>query len=149
MTKHKNRKKIKAASPKRKLDKHPPSIEDNDQKCVKFSLEYVQETTRCNFSDLDAEGKRAFADAIFKRRNITWADIKTHHRHNLGFEMLDKTAIKPSQERLPTEMRELKKYMVFRYHKTLAMVGHRERDVFYVFWFDHNHHNRSVYGHGA
>lgn len=144
----KKRHKIKGSPALGKFSQPNVVAEENDQECIKFSLQYCQESTKCNFDSLPSPSKAAFAKSIFKRRAMTWATIKKSGRHQLGFEMIDAEQIKPSQEYLPVSMKGLTRYMAFRYDGSLAMVGHRAKDVFFVLWFDHNHHNRSVYGHG-
>ena len=46
-----------------------------DQMPPLFSLERIQQTGYC-LSDLGKDGRAAFADAIFKRREIPWSEIK-------------------------------------------------------------------------
>lgn len=104
-----------------------------DLATIVFSLEKLQSGRYC-FSELDQENKAMFADAIFRRKNLTWADIKKAGRHQLGTEKIQKNSIRAPVPKFITE--EVDSYLVFRYHGLRPMVGYRQRDVFYVLWFD-------------
>ncbi len=106
-------------------DLHPPV----------FSLEKLQPGGYC-LSSLDKDDKAMFAEAIYKRKNITWADIKKQHRHALGTEKIPKSSIKAPIPAFITD--EVEHFLVFRYKGLNPMVGYRLRDVFFVLWFDHN-----------
>ncbi|RVU39983.1 hypothetical protein EOE67_08735 [Rheinheimera riviphila] len=108
----------------------PPNY---DQKPPIFSLEKLQSGKYC-LSELDQENKAMFADAIFRRKNLTWNDIKKADRHGLGTEKIAKNAINAPIPKFITE--DMDTYLVFRYHGLRPMVGYRQRDVFYVLWFD-------------
>ena len=75
-----------------------------------------------------------FSDAIFRRKTLTWNEIKRADRHGLGTEKIAKDSIKAPTPRFITE--DMDSYLVFRYHGMRPMVGYRQRDVFYVLWFD-------------
>jgi len=98
-----------------------------------FSLEKLQPGKYC-LSNLDQENKAMFADALYKRKSLTWNEIKQAHRHGLGTEKVPKNAIKAPTPRFITE--ECKHYLVFRYHGKKPMVGYRKGEVFYILWFD-------------
>ena len=104
-----------------------------DQKPPIFSLEKLQPGKYC-LSELDQENKAMFSDAIFRRKNLTWNEIKRADRHGLGTEKIAKDFIKAPIPRFITE--DMDSYLVFRYHGMRPMVGYRQRDVFYVLWFD-------------
>lgn len=108
---------------------------DNDIKPPIFSLERVQNGNYC-LSSLDQEHKAAFADAIFRRRNITWNQLKQLDRHGLGTEKIPKRQIKTGIPRFITD--DLDHFIVFRFHGRAPMVGYRVGEVFYVLWFDWN-----------
>ncbi len=104
-------------------DDHPPI----------FSLERLQLGKYC-FSNMDGSHKASFAEAIFKRRNTSWAEIKKTGRHKLGFEKIDKKSINAPIPAFITE--EVDHFLAFRFSGMKPMVGYRLRDVFYVLWFD-------------
>ena len=58
---------------------HRINIPENinyDQKPPIFSLERIQAGDYC-FSALDKDAKAQFAEAIFKRKSLTWGQVKT------------------------------------------------------------------------
>ena len=106
-------------------DKNPPV----------FSLEKLQTGNYC-LSKLNEEHKARFADAIFRRKNCSWEEIKKIDRHGLGTEKIPKSAIKAPIPNFITD--EVTDFLAFRYHGKCPMVGYRLRDIFFVLWFDHN-----------
>ena len=110
----------------------PPNY---DHKPPIFSLEKLQPGQYC-FSMLDQENKAMFSDAMFRRRNLTWNEIKRADRHGLGTEKIAKSAINAPTPKFITE--DMESYLAFRYFGLRPMVGYRQRDIFYVLWFDSN-----------
>ncbi len=111
-----------------------PEPVNYDARPVIFSLERIQ-SGEFSFDQLAQEDKAQFAEAIYRRRDLTWANIKKTDRHGLGFEKIAKTAIRTG---LPVFVAEdLDHFLAFRYNGLRAMVGYRIQDVFYVLWFDH------------
>ncbi|EDM68296.1 hypothetical protein PE36_15904 [Moritella sp. PE36] len=106
-----------------------------DEKPPVFSLERLQNSKYC-LQKLDQEGKSAFADAIFRRKDITWREINRSGRHKLGSEKMPIASIKAAKPSFITP--DMSDYLVFRYHGKRPMVGYRKNDVFYVLWFDHD-----------
>ncbi|VAW66665.1 hypothetical protein MNBD_GAMMA08-929 [hydrothermal vent metagenome] len=128
---------VKLKKGKPKQGKHVSTNEppNYNKSPVKFSLEKIQ-TGRYCFSELDQSNKACFADSIFKRKNITWDDINKSGRHKLGTEKIPKDQIKAPVPRFITD--EIDSFLVFRYNGHAPMVGYREKDIFYVLWFDSN-----------
>ncbi|WP_340124449.1 hypothetical protein [Methylobacter svalbardensis] len=112
-----------------------------DSKPPIFSLEKLQPGKYC-LSILSQENKAMFADAIFRRKSLTWNQIKQLDKHGLGTEKIPKAQIKAPIPRFITD--ELDHLLVFRYKGLHPMVGYRQRDVFFVLWFDHDF---SLYSH--
>jgi len=100
-----------------------------------FSLEKLQQGKYC-LSALDKEHKAMFADAIFRRKSILWNDIKRIDRHGLGTEKIPKSSIRAPIPSFITD--DINDFLVFRYKGRNPMVGYRQRDVFFVLWFDHD-----------
>lgn len=128
--------KLKGSAPPIQKGHHirQPEPVNYDARPVLFSLERVQ-PGEFSFDQLDVADKAQFAEAIYRRRALTWADIKQTARHGLGFEKIAKTSIRTG---LPVFVAEdLDHFLAFRYNGLKAMVGYRIRDVFYVLWFDH------------
>lgn len=106
---------------------------NHDERPAVFSLEKLDGGDFC-FSKLSKECRQMFADAIFRRKNMTWKDIKLAPRHGLGTEKISSCAIKAPPPRFVKG--DVSDYLAFRYNGKKAMVGVREKDVFYVLWFD-------------
>jgi len=138
------------AKPKRKIKSNTPAkgkkvssqeTINYDKRPPIFSLERIQAGDFC-FSSLDQEHKAMFSEAIYRRKSITWNDIKLTDRHGLGIEKIPKKTIKAPIPKFITE--EVEHFLVFRYHGMNPMVGYRQKDIFFVLWFDHNF---SLYDH--
>jgi len=113
---------VKAQEPPN-YDKHPPT----------FSLQKLQTGKYC-LSSLDQKNKAMFADAIFRRKSLTWSEIKQSDRHGLGTEKISKSSIKAPIPKFITD--DLDSFLAFRYHGSHPMVGYRQKDIFFVLWFD-------------
>jgi len=88
------------------------------------------------FSSLEQKDKAAFAESIFKRRNIPWKEIKNLPRHGLGIEKISKSSIKTALPKNITE--DFNYFLAFRFSGKKPMVGYRVHEIFYVLWFDHD-----------
>lgn len=98
-----------------------------------FSLERIQNSKYC-FSKLDQNNQAAFANAIYRRREITWKQIKQEARHGLGYEKIATSSIKTAIPRFITD--DIKNLLAFRFSGMNPMVGYRQKNIFYVLWFD-------------
>ena len=117
-------------------------IVNHDERPPLFSLERLQDGEYC-FANLDQEHKAMFAEAIFKRKNLTWNQIKQIDRHGLGTEKIAKSSIKAAIPKFITD--DVNHFLAFRFHGKKPMVGYRQKDVFFILWFDHDF---SLYNHG-
>jgi len=106
-----------------------------------FSLQRIQPTKYC-LSKLNQEQKSAFADSIYKRREVLWKDIKKLHKHSLGIEKIPRYQIKAPIPRFIKD--DVDYFLAFRFFGKSPMVGYRQKDVFFVLWFDHDF---TLYGH--
>lgn len=113
-----------------------------DEKPPVFSLERLQNGNYC-LQELDKEGKASFAEAIFRRKDKKWKEIKQMPKHGLGFEKIAKTSINAPIPRFITD--DVDNLLAFRFHGKRPMVGYRQNDIFYVLWFDKDF---SLYDHG-
>ena len=59
--------------------------------CIIFSLRYIQKN-HC-YSNCQPSEKQALADAIFKRREMTWKTIAKENRHGLGYEKIERKSL--------------------------------------------------------
>jgi hypothetical protein len=129
-------------SSKSSLNLKVDSPPDYDSKPPIFSLERLQSGKYCH-SALDKDHKAAFSDAIFKRKSISWRELKSSGKHGLGFEKIAKKSI---SEKLPAFItQEADNLLAFRFKGKAPMVGYRVKDVFYVLWFDRDF---TLYNHG-
>lgn len=108
-----------------------------------FSLEKIIGDKYC-FSKLSSENKSQFAESMYKRRCMLWKDINKADRHKLGTEKIPKGQIKGSIPKFITD--DFKDFLVFRFNGKLPMVGYRDKNIFYVLWFDFDF---SLYNHGS
>ena len=92
-----------------------------------FSLERVQSGKFC-FTKLDKADKSAFAEAIFRRRSLTWNEIQQIHRHKLGYEKIAISSIKAPIPPFITEDNHT--LIAFRYNGKKAMIGYRIKNIF-------------------
>jgi len=122
---------------------HVKEAPDYDDMPPVFSLERIQASSKYCLSKLEKKYQAAFATSIFKRRNIKWKEITQIDRHTLGSEKIPKSAIKTGVPNFITD--EIDSFLVFRFYKLMPMVGYRQKNVFYVLWFDHDF---SLYDHG-
>ena len=96
-----------------------------------FSLSHIDPNhcvTTCNQED-----KAAFADTLRKLAQLSWSDITTSGRHQLGFELIPVTQCRC---RLPQPFIDTKKYHVFRFHGKKAMGGIRNDNILYIVFLD-------------
>lgn len=142
MAKNRSTKKIIAPKPEKgvRFSAQENQVDYNKSPPI-FSLERLQGGDYC-LQSLVQEGKAAFAEAIFKRRSLSWSDVITSDRHGLGCEKIARTAIKAPIPKFITP--EVDHFLALRFHGKKPMVGFRKKDIFYVLWFDHNF---SVYPH--
>lgn len=113
---------------------------NTDQKCPVFSFEYLQSSyciTNCN-----SDEKAAFAERMRLLSQLTWAEIKCAPRHGLGVEKISQGAINAS---IPSHLTADVVLIAFRFSGKAPMVGHREKRIFHVLWFDRAF---TLYDHG-
>ena len=129
-----NRRRIKRGAPSqgaRVTAQNPPDY--NKQPPV-FSLEKLQTGKYC-LSNLDRDDKAQFAEAMFRRKQMTWNEIHRDDHHALGTEKIERNSIKASTENI-AEDADI--FIAFRYNGKKPMVGYRLRNIFFVLWFDHD-----------
>lgn len=115
---------------------------DYDSMPPVFSLEKLVGGEYC-MSNLNKDHKSRFADAVFRLRGTSWKEIKSCGRHELGMEKIARSSIRVSVDNVVTD--DVEHFLAFRYNGKCSMVGYRQRNVFYVLWFDHNF---TLYDHG-
>ncbi len=101
---------------------------------VIFSLQYIQSGKFC-FSLLEHKQKGDFADALYRRKDFTWHDLRQNDHRKLGVEQLP---VEMMKERMPAfHTEDVEKYDVIRFsHNNGRIVGFRKNHVFYILWID-------------
>ena len=122
----------------KKCPYYSEQIEDYDLLPPLFSLQYLQKGY-----DLknDKDSKVAFFDQMFKLSQIPWKQINQAHRHGLGYEKINQSALKVS---IPKFINPDVTLIAFRFDGLAPMIGFRDKNVFYVLWFDTDY---NVYKH--
>lgn len=112
-----------------------------DLKNPKFSLELLRKGF--DLSDFPEE-KAASFDTMKKLSKLTWAQIYKAPKHGLGCEKIDRNSI--TGDSIPdVVVDEDTTIIAFRYNGKKAMVGFREKDTFFILWFDREY---KLYNHG-
>lgn len=106
-----------------------------------FSFEKMQRGTGFSIECCDKDNQAAIATKLFELSQLTWADLSASGRHGLGWEKIEKSAIKAP---LPPLTEDVTIY-AFRYNGKAPMLGYRDGRVFYVLLVDHNF---TAYDHG-
>jgi len=114
--------------------------ESTEQLCPVFSLRFLRRDF-C-ISSCSEEEKVSFVDKMHKLSQLTWAQIKSTHRHGLGCEKIEKSSIKAP---IPSVVTDEVTLLAFRFCGLAPMVGYRDRDVFHILWFDREF---TLYPHG-
>lgn len=113
------------------VNESPPDYDNNPPI---FSLQLVQDNKKYGFSELTKEDKASFSNTLYKRRNISWKELKCKDRHGLGFEKINRSCIKAP---IPSFLSDdVTHFLAFRYNGMKAMLGYRKKDIFFILWFD-------------
>lgn len=113
----------------------PPEPPDFNKNPPVFSLEKLTSGKYC-FSAMVKDDKASFAEAIFRRKGSSWIDIQKMDRHGLGTEKIARSSITAAIPPFITD--DVDSFLAFRFNGLKPMVGYRNRDIFYVLWFDHD-----------
>ncbi|MEO0350602.1 MAG: hypothetical protein AAF282_11210 [Cyanobacteria bacterium P01_A01_bin.15] len=122
----------------------PPTFKNDvpaEQQPPVFSLEYLQQdycVTACQIED-----QAKFALRLRKLGQLTWSQIQSASRHGLGYEKINRGAIRAS---IPRHITEDVSFIAFRFSALKPMVGYRSGRVFYVIWLDKDF---TLYDHGS
>ncbi len=113
----------------------PASIASSSDTQILFSLERCIAGKYC-FSSLTTEFKADFGNAIFRRRGLSWSEVREAPRHGIGTEKIAVASIKAAIPNFVTE--EVLTLLALRFSGLSPMVGYRVGAIFYVLWFDHD-----------
>lgn len=89
------------------------------------------------------DDQAAFANAIWKRSQMTWLQIRMAPHDKLGSETIPRFRFRVQ---IPRSITEDVEFLALRFSGTKAMVGYRDQNILHVVWLDHNY---SVYDHGS
>lgn len=118
-----------------------PTATDAETEPPMFSLRYL--VSGYSVSDCQPDDKAAFAETLAKLSKLTWAQIKQAPRHGLGCEKIARNAIRGG---MPPHLTKDVDLIALRFNGRKAMVGYRDRALYYVLWLDHDF---SVDNHGS
>jgi hypothetical protein len=104
-----------------------------DNQTFTFSFEYVQKGY-C-FSKLEKNERVALVNSLFKRKDMSWREIRQSDRHGLGIEEISSRSLRASMPTISFINQETV-FHAMRFDGKKAMVGVRVEKVFYVLWFD-------------
>jgi hypothetical protein len=130
-----------SSQPPTKLTPAPPKGSADDDHPV-FCLRYLHPDH--SIDGLSTSLKADLTDALFKRAQMTWQQIKFAPKHGLGFEKLPREAI---SKQLPAKFEDLESFLVLRYSGKLPMIGTRVGNVFHILFIENTF--GSLYGHGG
>ena len=94
----------------------------------KFSLQHV--SPKYCVSKCSPQEKSDFVNAMLKRKDLAWKKLMLMGKHALGYEKISHLNVD-----IPNVAKD-KQLIAFRFSDKKPMVGFRERDVFYILWFD-------------
>ncbi len=145
MSKGQNRSKIKAPEANKGAHLTALKTKDYNKTPVIFSRRHIQNGKYC-FSQLDQKQKSDFAEALFRRKDLTWNDYHQIPKESLGYELLPFDCLKIASKPIcVTE--DLEKVIVIRFSGNDGrIVGFREQNIYYVLWIDCGF---ELYDHGS
>ena len=108
--------------------KELPSFSIMDKR-PKFSFTYL--TGKHCLSKCDKDEKAAFADTIHKLSQMAWGQISADDRHSSGYERIEFSQLKGISANFSEQ-----KILVFRFMGLKAMLGFKDKEVFYVLALD-------------
>ncbi|MGU9961634.1 MAG: hypothetical protein ACNYPF_01275 [Candidatus Puniceispirillales bacterium WSBS_2018_MAG_OTU23] len=111
-------------------------VTNYDQNNPIFCLSNIPENcSDYGMKDVDKMKKAIFLDALYKRSQLTWNQIITNSRTNLGCEFIELTQIKA---RLSKNF-DGENFMIFRTKGSTKsrIIGYRINDVFHIVAYDH------------
>ena len=114
---------------------------NRDEATPRFCLRHL--APGYDVAALDRNARAALAMTLAQRAQLTWREIKQADRHGAGTEMIPAGQIKPT---IPRHFSDADRFMVFRYHGKLPMVGVRAGDTFHILWLEAQFND--VYRHG-
>jgi len=91
----------------------------------------------------DQDDKQSLLEQLVKLSQLTWQQITQTHRHGMGFEKIDRNALKSKCPAFITE--DINHLLAFRYNGMKPFLGHRNRFVFHIVFIERDY---TLYDHG-
>ena len=107
-----------------------------------FSFQYMSE--KYSIDKCSNEQKLSFINKVSKLSLLTWGQIINSPKHGLGTEKIEQNCI--VGDTIPKIIKEDRTLLAIKFHNKSPMVGFRDRDIFYVIWFDRDF---TLYNHGS
>jgi len=107
---------------------------DPESNPPRFSLKFMLGDKDFSFDGLDDNHKLAFANKINTLSKLTWSDLRISGRHGLGYEKIERSALKFF---LPCDIPADRNIIAFRFCGMAPMLGYRSAyGTFYIIAFD-------------
>lgn len=118
------------------MDRLPPVFSLTEMQDGIFDLTLCQNEEKCSL-----------IDRIRLLSKITWQQLKSSHRHGIGYEKIEFEAIIGQNTlKKKTEIENQGyKLIAFRFHGKAPIVGYRDGRIFHLVWIDRDF---SLYNHG-
>jgi hypothetical protein len=118
-----------------RIKNHPAPTASYDQFRPVFSLRY--QLPGYTVDQCDTDHKVAFLDAIHRRSQLKWMELRGVNHRQLGFEPLDRYVLENKGIKIPSEITEDSAILVFRCAiNKMRVLGYRHEAVFEVKWID-------------
>ncbi len=108
-----------------------------------FSFKYLSSNKDYSLDQCNQREKIDLLLKLFQLSQVPWSQIQSAHRHGIGHETINRTAIRTP---IPTVVGEDVRLLAFRFSKKKPMVGYRRDKVFYILWIDRKF---KLYDHGG
>ena len=100
----------------------------------RFSFRFLIRNSDFGFESLDNDSKIALMNTLHKLSRLTWADIRLTHKHGLGHEKIEPSAL---NFKLPQGVPTDRPILAFRFCGKAPMLGYRSVfGTFYIIAFD-------------
>lgn len=109
-----------------------PVVSDDDQR-PHFSLVHMVRGSHC-LESCDGDGRAAFASALWRRSQLTWAELRQAGRGGLGYERIPRDSIRVPVPSSVTP--EVDSFLSFGSGGPMRLIGYRTGVLFHVIWFD-------------
>jgi hypothetical protein len=98
-----------------------------------FSLEHMARWVKDHcLLTCNKDERAAFAMALNKLSQLTWAQLKQAPREKLGYEKISSLKVVA-----PGGIPKGVSFVAFRFEGMKPMIGYREKNIFHVVWLDH------------